>query len=442
MESKKRFGLPTAVAMIVGICVGSGIFFKSDNILTATGGSVPLGVLVFLLAAAAIVFGGLAMGELAARTARPGGVFTYFEVFAGLRPACAFGWFQILIYYPTITVVVSYVVGVYTCILFGWPASLPLQVAIGMAFCALCFLYNVLWTRLGGAVQNLSTVVKLIPLALLGVGGLLFGDPLEGLRQVSLQDLANTGWLAAVGPIAYSYDGWVVSTSIAHEVSDARRNLPRALVAGPLVILTIYLLYFVGISCYVGPQQVMALGDAHVSLAAASLFGEGFAKAITLFVIFSVMGTVNGLVMGYIRMPYSMALRPGMVPGSPLLRRLHPRLGVPVYSSLVCFALCLFWMAVHYVTTRYGLLPNSDVSEIAIAVSYLFYVRLYWQIYRMHRKGQIPGRWKGVWVPLLATCGAAIILSGGLQNRLFFLYAALCLAVVLAALAYHRAKER
>ena len=103
--------------------------------------------------------------------------------------------------------VVSYVVGVYTCIFFGWPASLPLQVAIGMAFCALCFLYNVLWTRLGGAVQNLSTVVKLIPLALLGVGGLLFGDPLEGLRQVSLQDLANTGWLAAVGPIAYSYDG-------------------------------------------------------------------------------------------------------------------------------------------------------------------------------------------------------------------------------------------
>ena len=59
------------VAMIVGICVGSGIFFKSDNILTATGGSVPLGVLVFLLAAAAIVFGGLAMGELAARTERP-----------------------------------------------------------------------------------------------------------------------------------------------------------------------------------------------------------------------------------------------------------------------------------------------------------------------------------------------------------------------------------
>ena len=87
------------------------------------------------------------------------------------------------------------------------------------------------------------------------MGGLLFGDPLEGLRQVSLQDLANTGWLAAVGPIAYSYDGWVVSTSIAHEVSDARRNLPRALVAGPLVILTIYLLYFVGISCYVGPSR-------------------------------------------------------------------------------------------------------------------------------------------------------------------------------------------
>lgn len=69
--------------------IGSGIFFKSDNILLATGGNVPLGVAVFLLGGIGIVFGGLCLGELAARTARPGGVIAYAEDLAG--PACGGG---------------------------------------------------------------------------------------------------------------------------------------------------------------------------------------------------------------------------------------------------------------------------------------------------------------------------------------------------------------
>lgn len=73
-ESSPTYRLPTAIAMIVGICIGSGIFFKSDNILIATGGNVPLGILVFLLGAVGIIFGGLSIGQLAARTAQPGGL--------------------------------------------------------------------------------------------------------------------------------------------------------------------------------------------------------------------------------------------------------------------------------------------------------------------------------------------------------------------------------
>ena len=108
-QNNKRYGLFTAITMIIGICIGSGIFFKSDNVLVATGGSVALGAFVFALAAIAIVFGGLAMGQLASLTDKPGGIFTYFEQFAGPRWACAFGWFQVFVYYPAITIVaVSY----------------------------------------------------------------------------------------------------------------------------------------------------------------------------------------------------------------------------------------------------------------------------------------------------------------------------------------------
>ena len=106
-----RYGLLTAITMITGTVIGSGIFFKASGVLTATGGSVSQGVFMFVLAALAIIFGSLAIGQLAARTDKPGGVMTYFEEFVSPRVACAYGWFEVFVHYPTIIVVISWVVG-------------------------------------------------------------------------------------------------------------------------------------------------------------------------------------------------------------------------------------------------------------------------------------------------------------------------------------------
>ena len=76
---KKKYGLFTSIGMIVGIVIGSGIFFKSDNILVATNGSIFLGVLVFCIAAFGIIFGSLSIAELASRDSKAGGIITYAE---------------------------------------------------------------------------------------------------------------------------------------------------------------------------------------------------------------------------------------------------------------------------------------------------------------------------------------------------------------------------
>ncbi|MBQ6811061.1 MAG: amino acid permease, partial [Firmicutes bacterium] len=115
--SKERYSLFTAITMIVGIAIGSGIFFKADNVLAATGGSVFYGVILFVLGAVAIIFGGLSVAELASRTNKPGGIITYSEEFVSTRYGSAFGWFHCLVYYPTLICVVSYVVGIYLCTL-------------------------------------------------------------------------------------------------------------------------------------------------------------------------------------------------------------------------------------------------------------------------------------------------------------------------------------
>ena len=155
---KKEYSLFTAIAMIVGIVIGSGIFFKSDNILIYTNGSIKDGIILFSLAAVGIIFGSLAIGVLASKTTKAGGVITYADEYSGKKTACAFGWFQVFIYYPAVTVVVSWVAGIYGAMLFGIEASSYTIALIGTAAIVGCFLVNVLSANLGGYFQNLSLI--------------------------------------------------------------------------------------------------------------------------------------------------------------------------------------------------------------------------------------------------------------------------------------------
>ena len=438
----EKYSLLTAITMIVGTCIGSGIFFKSDNILIATNGSIMLGVILFVLAAIAIIFGSLSVGELAAKTNEPGGLVTYAQEFVNAKTACGFGWFLTFIYYPTIAVVVSWVIGVYVDILFHLQASLELQMIIGFIFLSICFVYNILLPKLGAIFQDVSTFIKMLPLLLLGILGILFGDPLAGLGDIGPTTLLSSSWIMALGPIAYSYDGWIVATSIAHEVKDAKKAMPKALTIAPLIVLAIYTLYFVGITSYLGVDRVMALGDAHVSVAASALLGNTFAKMIVVFVIISVMGTVNGLVTGYMRMPYSLALRKGMFLWEAQLKKVDEKLDIPVYSAIFAFVVCTIWMVIHYLCTRFNILPNSDVSEIAISMAYMLYIVLYYQVYQLYRRKEIKSFFKGVICPFLATLGSFIILSGGMQSQYFIYYLFICGLVYLISQVYYHFHQK
>ena len=437
---KNEYGLFTAIAMIVGIVIGSGIFFKSDNILVATGGSVALGVLVFCIAAIAIIFGSLTISQLASRSSKEGGLIAYAEEYYNKSTSCAFGWFQTFLYFPTLIAVVSWVAGIYICILFGIEGTLEKQMLIGLAIMVFLFVINTLSAKLGGLFQNASTIIKLIPLLLIAVAGLVFGDT----SSVSFSDITamkSTGWIAAIAPIAFSFDGWVVSTSISHEIKDSKRNLPKALIIAPIFILIVYVLYFVGISMYIGPETIMSLGDAHVDLAANNLLGPWGAKIVLIFVIISIMGTINGLTLGMIRLPHSLSVR-NMFPKSEVINKIDEKLLMPVNSAIVAFIIAIVWYIAHYLTTKFGLLPNSDISDISITMSYTMYILLYVKVIQLGRQGKISGIWNTIINPVLAIIGSLIILFGSMGNQLFWIYAAFCLLVMLLAVLFCKKNEK
>lgn len=437
---KNEYGLFTAIAMIVGIVIGSGIFFKSDNILIATGGSIVLGVLVFCIAAIAIIFGSLTISQLASRSSKEGGLISYAEEYYNKATSCAFGWFQIFLYFPTLIAVISWVAGIYICILFGIEGRLENQMLIGFFIMIFLFVMNTLSAKLGGIFQNVSTIMKIIPLVIIAIAGLILGDT----TNISLSDataMKSTGWIAAIAPIAFSFDGWVVSTSISHEIKDSKRNLPRALIIAPIFILAIYVLYFVGISIYIGPDTIMSLGDAHVDLAANNLLGPWGAKIILIFVIISIIGTINGLTLGMIRLPHSLAVR-NMFPNSEKISKVNEKLLMPVNSAIVAFIVSFIWYIIHYLTTRFELLPNSDISEISIAMGYSLYILLYIKVIQLGNKGEINGIWNSKINPILAIVGSLIILFGSMGNQLFWLYAAVCLSIILAAILFWKKTKK
>lgn len=415
MKEREHYGLGTAISMIVGISIGSGIFFKADDILIATGGSVWLGILVFIIGALCVIFGSITLSQLASRSSMRGGVVSYYEEFVSPKAANAFGWFQLFVYFPTITAVVSWVSGIYTISLFGLPSSLELQTFIGFIYMTFFFTMNYFSYKSGGRFQNITTIIKMIPLIGVGLLGLFWTQSAPSLPEgVMIVEQSNVGWawLGALAPVAFSFDGWIVSTTITQEVRDHRRTMPFALTLGPLIVLAVYLAFFLGLIAIVGVEFILSAGDQAIGQVGQSIVGLYGERILLSFVLISILGVVNGISLGYIRLPHTLASK-NMMPMSAKISKLDDQKGLSPYSALTAYILTVFWLVMHYVTQRWDILAGGDISEIAIVFSYVLYIVLYIKVLQLKKDKVIKSWFLGLAAPILGTIGSLVILLGG-----------------------------
>lgn len=442
---KRNYGLLTAITMISGIVIGSGIFYKADDILKYANGNVYLGVIIFTVAAIAVIFGALTISQLAIRTDKPGGLVSYAEDFVGIGTATMFGWFEGFLYLPTLGAVVAWASGIYISQLLGFSDfSVQRNTLIGFIVLTVFYALNMLSAKLGGMFQNASMFIKMIPLLLIMIIGLIAGKPGAEMSaaggEAFTSSMKNLAWLGAFGPIAFSYDGWIVSTSICHEIKNSKRNLPLALSIAPIGVLIIYVGYFLGITSYFGAENILANGDQSVGIVAGQLFGTFGAKLLLIAVVISILGTVNGVSLGLIRIPYSMALR-NMMPCSKTFKKENKKLGgMPVNSALLVYALSVIYLLVHnfLAGSKNAFISNLDISNISICVLYMLYIILYIAVIKLYKKGEIKNVFLGVIAPVLAIIGSLIIFSGSVVSVSFIIYAAICFIFILAAYLFYR----
>lgn len=440
---ERKYSLFTAICMVTGIVIGSGIFFKADDILQYTNGNMMLGILIFIIASIAIIFGSLTVSQLAMRTDRPGGIIAYSEVFLNKHIACAFGWFQLFVYLPTLIAIVSEVTVIYVCQLFSLNPSLELKACMSLGVAVLVFTINIISAKLGGYFQNASMIIKLIPLLSIALLGIFLGNPLETAGNDMMhfgKAASNFTWIAAFAPIAFSFDGWIVATTLSHEIKDSKKNLPIALSLSPILILIVYVAYFVGITSLLGAESVLAHKDSSVYLAASQLFGSFSAKFVLIFIIISVLGTLNGLILGFIRLPYTLAAG-NMLPFSKFICKSdNTERNYSPTSGVFGFLIVLLWAIFHYCAQKFKV--SGDISEIATCVSYLNYIVLYVTVIRMARRGEITGLWKGFLNPVFAIIGSLIIFSGTIANPLFSIAMVIFYGIMAAAYVYSKKRNK
>lgn len=436
---ERKYGLMMSIAMVVGIVVGSGIFFKADDILIQTDGNVAIGCLVLVIGAFGIIFGGITISEWAKITDDAGGLISYAEKSFGDKFAFILGWFQGIVYYPGLTAVVCFVGANYTLSLFPQLAFGEYGVWIlSLIYLLLLYIMNIFSARLSGYFQTSSMFIKLIPLFLIAILGIIFGNPeaASGNEMNLPTIMASSG---AIVSVAFSYDGWSIAPSICHEIKNAKRNLPLALVISPILILIVYVSYFLGISFLIGPDKIIETGDLAFSMAANQLFGPWGEKLLLLMVIISVLGTANGLSLGGTRVPYALALR-NDIPYSDKVAKIHPKYKISVPSSMISLGFTIFWLGIHFLSIYAPGLKDAgiDISSIPIVIMYIFYVVLYAGIMIRTKKGLIKSKITGILCPILAIIGALTILYGGLTASNSAIYIIVSLIILVSGIIFYR----
>ncbi|OBR92335.1 MULTISPECIES: APC family permease [Clostridium] len=415
MESKleKRYGLITAIAMVIGIVIGSGVFFKAEKVLTATGGNLTLGILAWVIGGIIMISCAYTFAVMATKYQYVNGVVDYAEATLGKKYAYYVGWFMALIYYPTLTSVLAWVSARYTCVLLGFSITGGECMTIAGLYLIASFALNSLSPILAGKFQVSTTIIKLIPLALMAVIGTVVGvgNGMIAYNFTTVVKEVNTSnaLFTAVVATAFAYEGWIIATSINAELKDAKKNLPLALVGGTFVIMIIYILYYVGLAGAVTNKVMMAGGEAGAKLAFQTVFSSVGGSLLFVFVIISCLGTLNGLMLGCTRGIYSLAAR-NIGPKPDVFKQVDNVTNMPTNSSVFGLLLCGIWLLYFYganLTKPWFGFFSFDSSELPIVTIYALYIPIF---IMMMKKEKDLNSFKRFIAPIISLAGCIFMI--------------------------------
>jgi len=352
-ELSRRLGLTSAIMIVIGSVVGSGIFLTPSNVAAAV--QIP-GVMIFvwILTGLLTLAGALTNAEIASQITDAGGQYVFFRILYSDLIAFLYGWTTFIVYQTGSIAAIAVAFAKYSGFFITLPHFSPALEAwqlplignihpfadIGLKLLAISAIMilaiiNYFGVQFGGLVQNLFTFLKIA-----AIGGIIFLGFSYGQGSTDhffpLWGSPTSGTLLSAIGVAmiatlWSYDGWNGLTYLAGEIKEPQKTVPRALVIGTLAVIIIYAV------TNLAYLYVLPIGEiARSNLVAADMMEkvfQGYGGAIiSLCVMVSAFGTVNGTSMTTARVYFAMAKDKLFFPG---FSNVHPKYKTPGRSLMI-----------------------------------------------------------------------------------------------------------
>ncbi|WP_277618074.1 APC family permease [Paracholeplasma manati] len=308
---KKEIGLFGGISILAGIMIGSGIFVFGSSILERVGFSLGLSLLAWLLGGILTLVSALTYAELGTLFPETGGYYVYLKKAYGKKVAFLSGLMNfvlsssgsIALLALAFSEVLSYIVPL--GVLYKWIAGVVI---------VLLSVVNYLGVKAGTWVQKIFLVAKLIPIFGIIVVGLFMGTASPDLSFTTAEPVGFFQLLTMIGfgvvGTLWAYEGWTNLNTVAGEMKDVKKDLPKALSISTIGVSVIYLLFIFSLYRILGTATTISLSEGGAVLpipAMMTLFGETGMRIVFFSILISIFGSLNGSIMVFPRVYYAMA---------------------------------------------------------------------------------------------------------------------------------------
>lgn len=400
---KRALGLFTAILLVVGMMIGSGVFKKI--IPMAQTGLSETGILAaWFIAGIITMFGAFTLAGLSSLTEESGGMYEYLRLSFGNFFSFLFGWSDFSIIGSASIAAVGFIFAqtVNTLIILPDPFQAWEHFSIGnfifpfansgikilaIVSIVLLTIVNYRGAEKGGILNNVITSTKILGILLFILFGLFYtGNSSQDVEQIIINPESTfkesafiSALFGAMLSAFWAYDGWATVSFISGEIKNAKRNLPIAIISGVSIAMTLYMLLNYAYMHVMPIDKLAAVDENQIgaSVVAQTMFGDSGKIFITLLIMVSVFGTLNALILGHARVHFRMAQENYFFKH---VANVHPKFKTPY----VALFYTMIWSSVLVVSGTFDIL-----TDMVVFAGFLFYALIAIALIKMKRNGTI-----------------------------------------------------
>lgn len=360
----RHLGFGMAVALVMGNMIGSGVFLLPAS-LAAFGG---LSIAGWLASAAGATCLALVFARLARLNPAAGGLYAYTRQAFGDVPAFMVAWGYWISVWGALAALAVAGVGYLDPFIPTVVRTPALAALLAIAIVWLLIGINITSVRRAGYVQVVTTVLKVLPLALVGIGGMFYFSPEAFTVQASGPREVASGITAVATLTLWAFLGLECATIPAGSIANPERTIPRATVVGTVLTGAIYLISTIGVMSLV-PNDVLATSTAPFADGARVLFGNTAAQLVALGAAISCFGALNGWTLVVGQLPMAVA-RDGLFPA--VFTKVTAN-GTPAAGMVIAGVLATLLIAMNYTRGLVDLFTFIILlSTLATLIPYTF----------------------------------------------------------------------